>query len=172
MLSFRVYALLSAMVLLSGCGFRPLYGHSEGGTVSQEFARIDIGSIRDRIGQQFRGRLLYLLQPRGGSGPPAYHLSVSLTETSSSLGVQKTSLATRANLIVTANIGLTDLGDGGSLYSAVDQVSVSYNILDSEYATLIAEKDARLRAIVALSENIRIRLGAYFDRRGTKGVLP
>lgn len=170
----RVYVLLCGMALLSGCGFRPLYGDHEGGSVSREFARIEIGSIRDRAGQQFRSRLLYLLQPRGTAGSPAYHLGVSLTESSSSLGVQKTSLATRANLVVTAGISLASLGGGEALYTATDQVSVSYNILNSEFATLMAEKDARNRAINALSENIRIRLGAYFERLETerKGMAP
>jgi LPS-assembly lipoprotein len=90
------------------------------------------------------------------------------------LGVQKTSLVTRANLVVTAGISLVSLGGGEALYTATDQVSVSYNILNSEFATLMAEKDARNRAINALSENIRIRLGAYFERLETerKGLAP
>jgi hypothetical protein len=40
----------------------------------------------------------------------------------------------------------------------------SFNILRDEVATLSAEQDARQRALRALSDDIRLRLGLYFQR--------
>ena len=40
----------------------------------------------------------------------------------------------------------------------------SYNIVDSQFATFISERDARERALRELSEDIRLRLATYFAR--------
>ena len=51
------------------------------------------------------------------------------------------------------------------MFSAKSSITVSYNILDSEFATLMAEKDARARAIREISEDIRIRLSVFLASR-------
>ena len=53
--------------------------------------------------------------------------------------------------------------DGLTVFSATSRVTVSYNILDSEFASLLSEKNARERGVRELSEDMRTRLGVFFD---------
>jgi len=117
--------------------------------------------MADRIGQQLHNRLLRLLHPRGRAKSYLYRLTASLKENTTSLAVKKSAFATRGNLTVTAEFSLLNAATGQSLLSANNAISVSYNIFGSEFETLVAEKDARLRAVNELAEEIRVRLGVY-----------
>ncbi|MEK9723917.1 MAG: LPS assembly lipoprotein LptE [Rhodospirillaceae bacterium] len=150
--------------MLAGCGFEPLYGTRAQGNVVREFAYIHISPIKDRVGQQLRNELRWRLHATGRSQVAKYTLSTELKESTASLAVRKSAFSTRANLTMTAAYRLVDAASGERIYSASDTVTVSYNILDSEFATLMAERDARERAVRSLSEDIRIRLGVYFER--------
>ena len=158
---------VASVFLLEACGFRPLYGlkGSESSAVKREFALIEISQMRDWIGQQLHNRLEHLLHPHGQTDKPRYRLSAKLDETRISLSVSKTALATRANLIIRTNFNLASLAYGKKTFTSSSSSSVSYNILDSEFGTLMAEKDARARAIREIAEEIRLRLGAYFGGR-------
>ena len=71
MLSPRKSLLLFALLLLTACGFRPLYGGAgtddsvSGQTLTRETAAIFIDEISDRTGQVLRRALSDRLTPRG-----------------------------------------------------------------------------------------------------------
>jgi len=164
---FKTIAAVGALLALSGCGFRPLYGDPSPGSSAGQLAQIEVARIEDRIGQLLRNHLLTALNPHPDGQRPLYLLRTTLRESTSSLAVQKTAFATRANLKVLASFQLSSKSTGEELFSAERSITVSYNILDSEFATLAAEKDARKRAIRELSEDIRLQLGVYFSRPNT-----
>lgn len=174
----HVLAALAGAGLLSACGFRPLYYDASGQTdVPDAFRSIDILPVNDitddrtnglqirrgPAGQQLRNALLDLLQPQGRVAEPVYTLQIRLQESRSSLGVRRNAFATRANLHLQAIVDLYDRRREASVLNSNVRVVSSYNILDSEYGTLIAEKDAREKAIRSLSEEIRLRLGSFLN---------
>lgn len=165
MWSFRTISFLVVLGLLGACGFRPLYGDRTGGGAPYKLAMIKVEAIPDRIGQLLHNHLLTALNPRGRPRRARYILQTRVEESTSSLAVRKSAFATRANLTVNANYSLTTPAGGKTLFSAKSSITVSYNILDSEFATLMAEKDARARAVREVSEDIRIRLGVFLARR-------
>ncbi|NQV84502.1 MAG: hypothetical protein HQ494_11850 [Rhodospirillales bacterium] len=158
---YKLILVFAALLMVQACGFRPLYGG--GGAASPEFARIKVEPIADRVGQLLHNRLLTALNPKGLHQKPLYVLSTKLNETSASLAVKKSAFATRANLTVKANFHLVRTLDGKTLYSGESSITVSYNILDSEFATLVATKDARFRAVREVSHGISTQLGVYFS---------
>ena len=164
-MSSRAVLWLLVCGLLAGCGFRPLYGSGGQGSVGAEFLQIEIDTIKDREGQLLRNELVQLFY--GGQQPlaPTYRLSAELKEGKTSLAVQKSAFATRGNLTVTSSFKLTDRSSGEAVLQSSSRVTASYNILDSEFASLLAEKNARERALKQLAQDIRIRLASYFDRR-------
>lgn len=168
MWSFRTVSLLAVLLLLGACGFRPLHGErTPGEGALAEFARIKVTPIADRIGQQLHNYLLTALNPAGRPARPRYVMTTRVKESSQSLAVRKSAFATRANLTVRADYNLVDAVNGQQLTSGQSSITVSYNILDSDFATLMVEKDARSRAVRELSEDIRVRLGVFFaGRRG------
>ena len=163
-LSKFIFVVVSVF-LLKACGFSSLYGlkDSDVSAVEREFALTEIRQMRGSVGQQLRNRLEYLLHPRGQTERPRFTLSAKLSERKSPLSVSKNALATRANLIIKTSFVLVSVTDGENKLSGSSQISVSYNILNSEFGTLMAEKDARTRAIREVAEEIRHRLGAYFN---------
>ncbi len=163
MSSFKFISFFVALIVLQGCGFQPMYGGSSQ-AASPEFTKIKVEPIPDRIGQILHNHLLTALNPRGRPLKPVYILNTKLTEGSTSLAVRKSAFATRANLSVSANFNLVSTLNGKSLYSGTSKITVSYNILDSEFATLAAQKDARSRAVREISHGIRNQLGVYFSR--------
>jgi hypothetical protein len=57
---------------------------------------------------------------------------------------------------------LIDWQDKSTLFQGRSSSTNSYDILDSQYATQVAEDDARKRALQQLSEEMKIRLAIYF----------
>lgn len=154
-----------AAVWLTACGFQPLYAGGKTGATATEFSSIRVAPIVDRIGQQLRNELFDLLTPYGQPAYPKFHLSVTLSESTSGLAVKKSEVATRANLRITANFRLTDSQTGQLVFDGSSSVVGSYNILSSDFSTLVAENSARDRVLKDVASNIQTRLSTYFRLR-------
>jgi LPS-assembly lipoprotein len=152
-------------ILLAGCGFRPMYSPGGDGAGHPELAAISIEPIPDRVGQQLHNRLLDLINPRGRPVQSRYILKTELTETIEEIGFRKTELATRANLRLRANFALYDVTKPKALLTSSRLVVSSYNILQADYATLVAEEDARNSATREMADEIRTALAIYFAAR-------
>ena len=168
-MSFRNALVLVCCAVLAACGFRPLYGDFETGSSGARFLQIEIDATKDRDGQILRNELIRQLHRGRKAEVPAYRLVTELTESKSSLAVKKSAFATRANLTMTGMFRLYDLKDREVAFGGSSRVTVSFNILDSEFASLLAEKNARERALREISHDIRLRIGSYFDRTLTEG---
>ena len=154
------------MATLSGCGFKPLYGRAaSGGGPVAEFSFIEIGAIPDRTGQLLRIALEERLTPRGRPSAPRYMLEVGLQESRSDLVIQRDASSTRAKLRIDASWVLKDLATNAPMLRGASQSTTTFNIVESEFATISAENDARRRAGIEIADDIRLRLGLYFNRR-------
>ena len=164
-MSRKFTILILACWIISGCGFQPLYGDRKHNSVVTEFSYVYVAPIKDRIGQQLRNELLHQLHASNPKSRAKYKLVATLREGTQALAVRKSAFATRANLTVTATFTLMAEGKDTPLLSATEKATVSYNILDMEFATLAARRDARERAIKSLSKDIVVRLAVFFNRQ-------
>ena len=160
---FNKIPILLVFLLLQGCGFQKVYGTGQKDNIS-ELSRIKIGSVSDRNGQILRNNLLFALNTKSNKLKPAYILNLKLTDTTTSLAFSEKSFATRANLTIRTEFILSRLKDNKSLYSGKSNMTVSYNILKNEYATIAVKKDAMARGLLGISQNIHSQLGVYFMR--------
>ncbi len=158
----RLSRTLATVLLLAGCGFRPMYAPAGNQTVLEDFSGVQVAVIEDRIGQQLRNDLQDLLTPRGRPAAPDFVLRVELSERLRTLALERTGLATRADLTIVARFSLDAVETGETVLSQTTSASSSYNILQSDYATLIAARDAQTKAVRVIAEDIRNRLGVYF----------
>lgn len=152
--------------LLAGCGFRPLYGTT--GTdkqVAALLAQVRIEMIADRTGQKLRNFLLDRINPAGQPARPHYYLGVKISVSRSDLGIQRDETATRAILVLTANYFLLDRAQKEVLIKGSTRSTNSFNIVDSDFATLSGETDAIERAAREVSDDIKTRLALYFTRQ-------
>ena len=161
---------MAVLAVLQGCGFRPLYGDPSTGGSSAELALIKVEPINERIGQLLRNHLRTAFNPKPRTPKPRYLLKTRVSHNTASLAVRKSAFASRANLTLTAFFQLLNAATADTIYSATRSITVSYNILDSEYATLAAKKDARIRAVRELSEDIRTQLRVYFSHLPNQGT--
>lgn len=160
---FGAVLLLMAFAL-SACGFQPLYSRPQDGVLSpaEQMAAVRIAPLPDRVGQQLHNLLRDRLNPRGQPRDPAYELKVNLAESRQELSIRKDETATRANLIVSAQFFLQEVGTAQVLLRGLATSTNSYNILKSQFATTYAELNARKRGLREISDDIRTRLGIYF----------
>ena len=133
--------------------------------MNDEFTYIGVASIKDRIGQKLRNNLLHQLQLSGRPKAKKYDLIVELEESIQSFAVRKSAIATRSNLTVTAKYVLVSAVNPQTLLKSSEHATVSYNIYNSKFATLVAHRNAHERAIRSLSKDIVISLAIYFERQ-------
>jgi len=158
---------MMAMLMLQGCGFRPLYGHhsadEEGINVEDRMAAIRIDPISNRLGQELHNGLRDALNPRGQPSEPLYHLKITLSEVRDSLVTLPDLSSTREDLRLSAMYILMD-NEGKEIFKNNARASVSYNIFQDPYNDLSARRDAHLRATNLLTEQIRNRLAVFLNR--------
>lgn len=158
----------AAGLLVSGCGFRPLYGAKSFGSVDTELARIKIGIIAEREGQQLHNYLLDRLNRKGRPEKPLYQLSVDLEIETVRQAFEQDETATRAKLVFTAEFRLQEIATEKVLLTNWARSVNSYNIVNSAIATRSAELDALDRAAREVSEEIRSLLALYFKHRAAE----
>lgn len=158
-----VLAMLAGLTL-SACGFRPLYGTSsipEG--AESAFASIRVEPVAstndsDRIGYLVGDALDRTLHTPGHHETTVYALRVALTDERRGLAVQDDASITRYNYRLTAEWTLTAIGADKPAAAGRAETTASYNVVDSQYATLVARKDAEDRAAREIAEQIKLRL--------------
>jgi LPS-assembly lipoprotein len=64
-----------------------------------------------------------------------------------------------------ADYQLFDLGTGKLITRGNASSMASYSVVDSQFATLSAEDDAKKRASVDLGDQLELRLALYFEQR-------
>ena len=161
----RLASLVAAMVLLAGCGFRPLYGPQGVDSAANELAEIAIGQVSDRLAQNLRNDLIQRLTPFGEPGQPIFDLVINTTKLSNALAIQSHSTITRYNLLVNASFVLIDRESSQPLFRGSASAVGSYDAVRSDFATLTAEQDPARRTVREVAEEIRAQLAAFFSRR-------
>lgn len=153
-----------AAVLLTACGFQPLYAERPR-AVTSELAEIFMpapkGGSEVLLYNELRGRLT----PAGVPVAPRYRLDVSLAIAKQSTAFARDQTATRQNVTATVTYILRAHPDGAIIISGSARAIASHNIVRSEYATLIAERGAEERAVKEVSVEVHNRLAVLFDRR-------
>ncbi|HVJ41008.1 MAG TPA: LPS assembly lipoprotein LptE [Dongiaceae bacterium] len=155
-------------LLLSACGFHPLYGDpavtgSAGGATSAKLSQVEIEPIADRIGQQLHNRLRDRMNPAGQPDKPNYRLQVTLGKLDQEI-VNGDNNVRHNTLTMTATYWLSPAdNDKSYLMDKVNsRVQVSYDTLDDPYNDISTQLDAQVRAVDQLADMITTRVAAYF----------
>jgi LPS-assembly lipoprotein len=152
--------------LVTGCGFEPMYGqHSSKGGASAQLSQVGIDIIPDKEGQSLRNHLIDRLYRNGYPSNPTATLKIAkVNETRTELDLTKSSDATRAQLLLTANMVLID-SKGTTVLTRSVQSITSFNILGSEFATRVTEEAARESALNDLARQIELNLSLYYNSK-------
>jgi len=157
--------LVLAVAALAGCGFRPIHATYADGKIADELAQIYVAAISDRVGQRVRNELLDRLTPKGVPSNNAYRLEISLTAAQPPTALSSADLATRRNFTLSAQFTLTGADQKKPLVRGRYRALASYDVVDSEYATLAAVDYAEGLAAVQVADAIFTRLSLYFTSK-------
>ena len=153
------------LAVLNGCGWAPLYADRESGPADEEFRAIRVAPISERIGQKLALALRESLNPAGEPTPQRYMLRTTLSTSRQDLGIQTQGLGTRGRLDAFANFTLNDSTTGAQLLIGISHVAESFDILANMYSNVVAEDDARTRAVEEMRRDIVTRLTLFLQRR-------
>ncbi len=161
----RVAGGLALLALLAGCQVRPLY--STGSDVQGQLASVSISEADDRVEQQVRNNLIFMLG--GGAGETktaAYHLNLNVTRrTIGTLVDIRTDVARAGRIVVSADYNLAKIETGETVTSGKRSTVASADFPVQEFAKQRAIRDAENRAARELAELIRADIAAALARR-------
>ncbi len=150
--SSSLLAALSALVLISGCGLRPMYGPATEGS-----GAISIGQIDGRIGHRVRQELNRMLSSGLPGLEPGATLEIEIDERLIRLPLKVDAGVTRTTLTATANYVLRDADALVVSQGSVDS-QADFDAANSSYGDIALQSDARERAALALARRLRDRL--------------
>jgi len=153
-------ALLACLLLLTACGFRPLYGEMRS---EQNLATVAIENMPGRSGQQLRLLLEDRFYAAVAPAAPQWKLTVTTTNAREDLGIRRDDVATRARLTVTASFTLTRAGETAPVFTGSERSFVSFNIFTDPNATSAAEANALDRGLTQLADLITNRVALYLS---------
>jgi LPS-assembly lipoprotein len=165
----RLFSLLACLVLLTSCGFSPMYASSSfggGSEISDQLAQVQIENIPDREGQLLRNELIDRFYRDGRPSNPRYSLKVMpIEEYKRELDVTIGSDTTRAQLRMQTDMILTDLETGDVVLKDGLTTYASYNVLGDQYATSVSEDNTRDNSIRDLARQIEQKTALYLNSK-------
>ncbi len=150
---------LCLMLLLAGCGLKPLYGGGSTGQAGQMLGAVQVPLIQGKAGWLVR----HALQDRLGAVEQTtarYRLEVELDDQITGFGVRRDDTITRERRTLRARYKLVD-GNGTVLLDATTGSDAGIDAVSSEYATVAAENTALERLSQTVADQIVARLAAF-----------
>jgi len=154
--------LLCASVVLSGCGFTPLYGQP--GVVSN-LAAVDVVVPEGRTGFLLREHLDDAFA-RNRDAAPIYRINLSIVENRYPRGVRIDNVATRYEYVLVASYVLNTLPSGVEAKKGSVRVELTYDSADQAYSAIAAQQDAQDRAAQEAARRIQLELAAWLAAGG------
>jgi LPS-assembly lipoprotein len=152
-----------ALLMLWGCGLRPLYSGGESSPVASMLRTVEVASIPGQSGWLMRNKLIDRLG-ESGDASPAYRLDVKLDDNITAYGIRGDQAATRERRTLRARYQLVNLQTGLVLLDATAGSDQGIDIVSSPYATVAAEQTALEELSDVVADQIVARLGLYASR--------
>jgi LPS-assembly lipoprotein len=161
------YSLLLAALALGGCGFHPLYAQHSRSGFDADLASIKVNTIQDRQGQLLAIALRDGLNPRGARVEARYTLDVTLASGRQNIGIRPDGTASRSEITMTAQFVLRDVkrpSDDAVVYQGITHSVSSFDVLNDDYATVVAQHNAEERTVHDIGDDILTRLELYVSK--------
>jgi len=152
-------------VLLTGCGFHPLYGGAQEGEADAALASVQVEPIPERIGQLVANSLRDSFNPRGATVTKRYHLKVTVSAANSDLAIRRDGTASRELYTASASFSLTPIGGTGRTLGGQARSNNSYDIGENEYSVVVANDDAQTRAAEDLAQQIGQQVSLFLHQQ-------
>jgi LPS-assembly lipoprotein len=153
--------LLIALIPLTACGLRPVYGGGGHGAVAQALGNVTVEPIEGKGGWLMRNALNDRLSAMSGGSGPRYKLVVKLDDQITGFGLRADAAITRERRTLRARYQLVDETTGAQLLDDTAGSDAGIDVTSSEYATIAAEDTALERLSQTVADQIVTRLALY-----------
>jgi LPS-assembly lipoprotein len=148
---------------ISACGFTPVHQKKE---ASGALLAMEIPTIgNDRYGQILKASLEDLFNPESKNLEPEYRLQLSLKNNKVPLVIERDRTVDRYNLVFVANYSIIERATNKAIYTGKSKVVGSFNSVESDYSTFVAEEDTSKRIMKELARDIHFRTAEFFARK-------
>jgi LPS-assembly lipoprotein len=152
-----------ASVLLSGCGYRPLYARKgDGSDVATKLAGISIAEQRTRTGQLVRNELLSSMSPPGSGEATRFFMTLVIHETVVGVSHLPSSPLDRKRFNLSVAYVLGD-SNRKTVNRGSSQASVAFDTVRQPIADLQARDTAMQKAAIEVAQDIKLRLAAFLS---------
>ena len=142
--------LLIGFLLLTACGYEPIYGVDK--PANKIMGKIDVEVSNGRNAFELRDRLIERLGVL--ESDPNYLLKYSSSIKSKNLTISKDNDVTRYTLQGETNFDLVDLASKKVIYTNSISSNTAYSATAGTYPTAIAERDANVRLSRDMADKI------------------
>ena len=168
---------ISSLIFLSACGFSPVYGTgsqssetknigaNNEASIKANLNKIQINIIPNREGQYLRNALIDNFYFTGAPQNPSYTLRVNkINESRYDFDITQDSEATRRQIKLKTSYVLINNKNNKTLLARNITAYASYNVLESEFSTLVTEQNARDNTLDDLARQIERGITLYLNR--------
>jgi len=164
-MTLRACMTLALAVIVSACGFTPLYDQSAS-VAYVALDRVSVAPIADRIGQKMRNRMV---QNMTGAAPD-FELQVTLRRDSLFFGLRGDdqitgapgdAAATQEQITLTADYQLVDIKTGAVLLSETAVAESAFDQVLSDFAIVAQREDTADRLAFQLADRLEQRVAVY-----------
>ena len=161
--------IIAALLVLSSCGFSPVYEKKQYSDMSENTRQISIAPVKGYDGPpgvDLRNLLRDRLTQKGKPANPRYTLDITMSQPSiTDYTIQDDGTASSYLIKIRADYELRDKSSASSLIKKTASSEISYNILKDQYSTEMLKMGAIKMIIQSLSDQIYISVITYFAER-------
>jgi LPS-assembly lipoprotein len=161
--------LLLALLSLTACGLRPVYGGGSRGAVAQALGNVEVQAIEGKSGWLVRNALNDRLSAMSGAGP-RYRLVVKLDDQITGFGLRSDAAVTRERRRLRARYQLVDVATGAQILDDTAGSDAGIDVTSSEYATIAAEDTALERLSQTIADQIVTRLSLFASQQHARNA--
>jgi LPS-assembly lipoprotein len=158
---------LGSGLVLSGCGFHPVYGTrgDVAGSSGRELSTIRVALMSERSGQLLRQALQQRMDGHDTGLPKKYELTANFSISIDVIGIQADSTATRARESATAKWILKRLdGNQATVTEGTARTLDGMNMINQQYfATDLELETVQGRLAETIADQITLQLASYFS---------
>ncbi len=161
----RRFIALLGFSLLAGCGFQPMYGSLSPNTQAGiELENIELSIPNTRLGALLHNQLADTIYSQGAPAEPAHQLAIQIDSFERSTALRIDASTAREIFELQTRFQLTDIESGEVVYTGARTTTASYDVVDSQFSTLVSKEDAQTRAVRQMSDDIKLDLGWHFSQ--------
>ena len=151
------------ILLLAACGFSPLYATDADG-IRSEMRGVVVGSVTGPPDAAYYTEDALRDALPGGADTARYTLEIALRDARQAVAVTRQANTTRFDYLLNARYTLRDLETGEARQNTI-RTTVSYGVVESQYASLVGREDAVRRAALDLARRVETDVALYLKGR-------